>query len=76
MNAPALICEESWCVMGIIVAGFLLIGVVVLVLFGEALNKVTEDPAEHRTDPSTPDGNEAAGKPQAGHGRPGIPDHP
>lgn len=61
--------------MGIIVAGFLLIGVVVLVLFGETLNKIMEEPAEHRTAPSTPDGNQAAGKLQTGPTQPEIPDH-
>lgn len=61
--------------MGVIIAGFLLTGVVVLVLFGETLNEIMEEPAEHRTAPSIPEGDETAGKSQAGHTRPEIPDH-
>lgn len=46
--------------MGIIVAGFLLIGVVLLVLFDGILHKAMEEPAEHRTAPSIPEENETA----------------
>lgn len=58
--------------MGIILVGVLLIGLVVLVLFGEALNKVAEEPAEHRTAPSVPETNEMTGKSQT---QPELPAH-
>ena len=61
--------------MGIIVVGSLLSGLVVLALFSEALNKIAEEPTEYRAAPSMPEANEMAGKSQAGHTRPEIPDH-
>jgi hypothetical protein len=41
--------------MGIIVMGFLLIGGMVLVLIGETLNKIMEEPTECHTAPSVPE---------------------
>ena len=57
--------------MGIIVAGFALIGVVMFVLFGEFLQKVMEEPTERHAASSVPETDETAGKSQA---QPEIPD--
>lgn len=51
--------------MGIIVVGFALIGVVMLVLFGEALHTIMEEPTERYTAPSVPATDATAGKSQA-----------
>jgi hypothetical protein len=64
--------RKDWFAMGIIVVGFLLIGIVVLVLFGETLNKIVEEPPEYRAAPSTPEAKKMAGKSQA---QPALPDH-
>jgi len=53
----------------------LLIGIVALVLFGETLNKVMEEPPEYRAAPSIPEEGETIGKSQAGKSQPEIPDH-
>ena len=58
--------------MGIIVVGFLLIGIIVLVLFGETLNKIAEEPTEYRAAPSMPETNEMTGKSQT---QPELPAH-
>jgi len=41
--------------MGIIVVGFLLTGGVVLLLIGETLNKIMEEPAERHMAPPVPE---------------------
>ena len=53
--------------MGIIVVGLALIGVVMLVLFGEALHTIMEEPTERYTAPSVPETDETVGKSQAQH---------
>lgn len=58
--------------MGIIVGGFALIGVVMFVLFGEALHKVMEEPTERHPAPSVPETDKTIGKSQA---QPEPPDH-
>jgi hypothetical protein len=67
--------KKAACGHGNYRGGVLLIGLIVLVLFGETPNKVMEESAEHRPAPSTPEESETAGKPQGGKARPEIPDH-
>jgi len=58
--------------MGIIVVGFALTWVVMFILFGEALCRVIEEPAERHGAPSVPETDGTAGKSQA---QLEIPDH-
>jgi hypothetical protein len=62
--------------MGIVVAGFVLIGIVMLVLFDGLLHRAMEEPTEYRAPPSRPEGDQAGGKLEAEQARPEISDHP